>query len=107
MKHYNVILSDKAALDMDDLYKYISEDLASPETAADQYDRIADAILTLEEMPGRVKIMDSEPACSRGLRNLIVNNYSALFIIKGDEVIIARVLYSASDISARLSEELL
>jgi len=104
MKHYEVLISDKANDDMEAIYSYISETLFAPETAAKQYDRIADAILSLEEMPERIKIMDSEPERSKGLRPLLVDNYTVFFVVEADLVNIVRVLYSASDISKRLSE---
>ena len=73
MKHYEVLISDKANEDMEGIYKYIAETLLAPMAAAKQYDRIADAILSLEDMPERIKLMDSEPERSKGLRPLIVD----------------------------------
>ena len=105
MKHFEVIISDKANEDMVNIYSHIAETLLSPETAANQYDRIADAILTLEEMPERIKLLDSEPEHSQGIRPLIVDNYTVFYVIRNESVIVARVLYSASDISKRLSGE--
>lgn len=35
--------------------------LCAPENAMEQHNRIADAILTLETMPERFRIMDAEP----------------------------------------------
>ena len=105
MKHYEILISDKANEDMENIYKYITETLQAPLAAANQYDRIADAILTLEEIPERIRVMDSEPEHSKGLRPLIVDKYTVFFVIKGDTVNIVRVLYSASDISKRLSNK--
>jgi plasmid stabilization system protein ParE len=105
MKRYEVIMSDKASADMDDIYNYIADKLLEPGIAAKQYDRIADAILTLEEMPERIRLMDSEPERSYGLRPLIIDNYTVFFVIDGDSVCVTRVLYSASDISKRLADE--
>ena len=105
MRHYYVVISDKAKEDMDAIYKYIAETLLEPSVAAKQYNRIADAILTLAEMPERIRIMDSEPERSKGLRLLFIDNYTVFFIIKDIVVYIARVLYSASDIRKRLSDE--
>ena len=75
------------------------------EVVIKQYDRIAEAILSLEEMPERIKLMDSEPERSKGLRPLLVDNYTVFFVAKDDVVYIARVLYSSSDIRKRLSDE--
>jgi plasmid stabilization system protein ParE len=105
MKHYEVRISDKASEDMDDIYTYIAETLVAPVAAANQYDRITDAILTLEEMPDRIRIMDSEPGRSKGLRRLPVDNYSVFYVVKSEIVLVTRVLYSASDVDKRLSEE--
>jgi plasmid stabilization system protein ParE len=105
MKHYEVFISDKADDDMEAIYKYISDTLSAPVAAAKQHDRISEAMLTLEEMPERIKIMDSEPEHSQGLRPLIVDNYTIFYVVKSDRVNIVRILYSASDISRRLSEE--
>ena len=105
MKKYEVLISDKADMDMESIYRHIAEVLHEPVIAANQYDRIADAILTLEQMPDRIKLMNSEPERSKGLRALYVDNYTVFFIIKESTVIVVRVLYSASDILARLAEE--
>ena len=105
MKHYEVFITDKANDEMESIYTYIAETLQNHIAAANQYNRIADAILTLEEMPERIKVMDSEPERSKGIRALFVDNYTVFFVIKADMVYVLRVLYSASDINARLSEE--
>ena len=106
MVHYEVLISDKAHEDMEAIYTYITETLLAPIAAANQYDRIAATILSLEMMPDRIKNMDSEPERSKGLRSLVVDNYTIFFVVNMEKVHIARVLYSASDISKRLSEEL-
>lgn len=53
-------------------------------------------------MPERIKLMESEPEKTRGLRRLIVDNYAVFFIIADDVVIVTNVLYGASDIENRL-----
>ena len=55
--------------------------------------------------PERVRIMESEPEHTMGLRQLPVDNYSVFFVVKEERVIVARVLYSASDLSKRLLED--
>ena len=45
------MITDEALSDMDKLYDYIAGELLSPENAAEQYDRIADALLTLNAFP--------------------------------------------------------
>jgi len=105
VKHYDVIITDRAYEDMDGIYTYIAETLLEPVAAANTYDKIADAILSLDIMPDRIKIMDSEPAHSQGLRPLLVGNYTAFYVIEEDKVFVVRVIYSSSDISKRLTDD--
>ena len=105
MKRYEVLISDKAFEDMEGIYNYIAKTLHEPDIAINQYERIAEAVLSLELMPERIKLMNSEPERSKGLRPLIVDNYTVFFVIRAEAVYITRVLYSASDISKRLLEE--
>lgn len=101
MKHYTVEITNEALADMDQLYNQIAYVLQAPENAMDQYNRIADAILTLDTLAERIRIMESEPERSKEMRRLLVDNYSVFFVIQGDKVI-TDVLYSASDIESRL-----
>lgn len=50
MKQYTVEITNEALADMDQLYNHIAYVLQAPENAMDQYNRIADAILTLDTM---------------------------------------------------------
>lgn len=102
MKQYTVEITDEALADMDQLYDHIAHVLLAPENAMGQYNRIADEILRLDIFPERFRIMDSEPEHSRGIRRMIVDNYSVFYVIKEDRVIVTDVLYSASDIDSRL-----
>ena len=102
MKQYGILITDEALNDMESIYEYIAEELLAPDTAMGQYNRIADAIETLDQMPERIKLMESEPEKTRGLRKLIVDNYAVFFIIEDDAVIVTNVLYGASDIENRL-----
>ena len=102
MRQYNVQITDEALEDMEQLYNYIAYVLLSPENAMGQYNRIADAILTLDTFPERFRIMDSEPEHSKEIRRMLVDTYSVFFVIQDDKVVVTDVLYSASDIERRL-----
>lgn len=102
MKQYIVEITDEALADMEAIYNHIAYVLMSPNNAMGQYDRIAGKILSLEYMPERNRIMDTEPEQSKSLRKLLVDNYSVFYVIWQDRVIITDVLYSASDIESRL-----
>ena len=83
MKHYTVEITNEALADMEQLYNHIAYVLQAPENAMDQYNRIADAILTLDTMAERIRIMESEPEQSKEMRRLLVDNYSVFFVIQG------------------------
>jgi len=102
MKQYKVEITREALQDMEDIYNYIAVDLLSPENAMEQYNRIADEILTLDSFPERYRIMESEPEKKMELRRMMVDNYSVFYTICEDKVIVTDVLYTASDIEARL-----
>ena len=65
-----------------------------------------DEILTLDTFPERFRIMDSEPEKRMELRRMLVDNYSVFYTIRDERVIVTDVLYTASDIEARLRGEL-
>ena len=104
MNVYQVQITDKALVDMEEIYTYIAEQVQAIENAIEQYNRIANAIEKLSVFPERIRLMETEPEHTIGLRQLIVDNYSAFYFIEEDRVIVTRVLYSASDISKRLLE---
>ena len=104
MRQYKIQITDTALSDMEEIYNYIAEQLQAPEAAMGQYNRIADAIDTLDTFPERVKLMETEEECALGLRQMPVDNYSVFFHIREERVIITNVLYSASDIAKRLSD---
>lgn len=104
MMQYVVEITDEALKDMEQLYNHIANVLLAPENAIGQYNRIAEKILELDTFPERFRIMDSEPEHSRGLRRMLVDNYSVFYVIERNKVIVTNVLYSASDIERRLQE---
>lgn len=70
MKHYQVKITDKAFSDMEAVYDYIAVELQAPDTAMKQYDRIADAIESLDTFPERCKLFDPEPEHGLGMPEL-------------------------------------
>ena len=65
MKKYEVKITDEALSNMEGIYSYIANDLLSPSNAMGQYNRIAEAILSLDSLPERFEIFDQEPEQQR------------------------------------------
>ena len=100
---YVVDFTDAASEDMDAIYDYIRFTFGDPKSAAAQYDRIADEILSLDSMPLRFGIPQFEPCISAQLHRMLVDHYSVFYLVRGEIVTVTDVLYSASDLEARLS----
>lgn len=58
---------------MDGIYNYIANTLLAPENAMGQYDRIAEAILTLESFPERYPIFDVSLLYPLQLQRMIIS----------------------------------
>ena len=58
MDKYEVKITDEALADMEKIYEYIANQLSAPENALGQYNRIADAILTLDSFPDRFALLN-------------------------------------------------
>ena len=75
-----VEITQTALDDMEGIYDYIADVLLAAENAMGQYNRIADAILTLESNPERCPVFEVDP----------------------DKVTVTDVLYGASNVHPRL-----
>lgn len=105
MKQYRIEISNEARSNLMSIYDHIAYMLASPETAKKQYLRLEAGILSLKEMPERIKLVDFEPERSGGLHRLLVDHYSVFFVIENDTVVVTNVLYSASDVERRMKNK--
>lgn len=56
--------------------------------------------------PERCRLFDSMPEHDLGMRQILVDNYSEVYVINRADVVVLRVLYSASDINARLRDDI-
>ena len=104
MTEYEVIISEQAAKDMNDIYEYICFQIGMPQIAMAQFNRIADAIETLSTFPERIKVMHDPQRPESLYRQLLIDNYSVIFTINETSVDISRVAYSPSNIANKLDE---
>lgn len=102
MKQYQVEITAVALNDMQDIYNYIANNLQAPNTAKNQYKRIADSILSLAYFPERYPLLMVNHSNISKLRKMNVGNYSIFYYIMENKVMVSNVLYSASDIRKRI-----
>ena len=102
--NYSVIISEKAKMDIRDIYEYIAFSLYAPKAAANITGKIEKAILSLDLNPERYRLYDKEPWKARGLRLLPVENYIIFYIPdeNAGTVTITRVMYGGRDIDNSL-----
>ena len=102
MKKRIVEITQTALADMEEIYDYIADVLLAPENAMGQYNRIADAILTLESNPERCPFFEAEPEQSWRMRRMVIDNYLVCYIVDQDKVTVTDELYGASNVHVRL-----
>ncbi len=97
---YLVKLSFQANKDIEEIYEYISDTLCEKEVALNMVHLLEKNILSLSEMPGRCKIYESEPWCSREVHIMSVKKYIIFYVIDEKEktVNVFRILYGSRDI---------
>nr|WP_298476356.1 type II toxin-antitoxin system RelE/ParE family toxin [uncultured Oribacterium sp.] len=104
MKSYAVQITEEALSDMEALYSYIAVRLKAPENAMKQYNRIADAIVSLKQFPDRFAYVELEPEYSMGIHRMLVDHFVVFYVIDNDTVTVTDVLYGASDTHYRWKE---
>ena len=88
MDKYKVKLNPRAFRDIDDIYAYIALEKLSPENAKGQTDRIKAALKTLEVFPQSHQERNVGRYAGKKYRQLIIDNYIAIFRIDEDKKIV-------------------
>jgi len=92
---YDIIVTEKAKNEIDDIYNYISKSLMAEKAAENLVKKIENSILQLEDMPKLGSIIEIYKLRKYTYRKLIINNYVVLYRIDEERniVYIARVVY--------------
>lgn len=95
VNNYTIKMTPKAAEDLDNIYRYISEELFATSSAANILEGIEKGIMRLREFPFSCNYVADEYLRNKDYRKLIVDNYIVFYLIEEekDQVIIMRVLY--------------
>ena len=96
MDKYSVKLTSRALRDLDAIYAYIAQTLREPGTALKLVDRLEEAVFSLEQMPYRCPERKRGTYANRGYRQLLVENYTAIYRVEAakKQVIVVTVRYS-------------
>jgi len=102
MQEYNVVFSETAENDLDDVVEYLSN--FSPNIARRYYDEIMVKALSLAFMPQRCPFVHDNALREKGYRWLFVRNYTVFYIIDEENKIvdIQAIMYSGREYTALL-----
>lgn len=93
---YRIVTLPQAERDLDDIVRYLNG--FYPSTAQRQYDKLVDAILCLEEHPGKFEAY--KPGCFHfAYRKMVVGDYLVFYVVEEKEIVLHRILHGARDIS--------
>ena len=99
MNKYTVYVSPQAYREIDEIYRYIKEELLAENAAMDLIDDFEKAILSLDTLPYRGAERKVGIYAYQGYRQLFVKNYTIIYRIdeEAKTVIIITVRYSHSN----------
>ncbi len=103
---YEIIVSEKAKIDMKNIYEYIANELCVPEIGKNIISLMLDKIDNLCEMPERNPIYSREPLYSKGVRFLLVGRYIVFYKVEKEQgrVHVARIIYNGRNIETQLKD---
>lgn len=95
---YEIILTDVAKEELEEIFSYIEKNLSMKNTAKRLMKKIEENILILENNPYLYKEIHVKPH-NDVYRRLVVDNYVVLYEVKEEhkQVVIYRVLYGKRD----------
>ncbi len=99
---YRVRLLSIAEQDLVELVSYVGAD--NPQAAAKILDRIETRLRTLASHPFAGRLPHDPQLVGLGYRLLVIDNYLVFYKIKGQVVLLHRILHGARDFLSLLSE---
>ena len=91
---------------MQEIVRYISATLQSPENAIRWLDMIKKELASLSSMPARIPLAEEEPWHSQGIHKMAVKNFIVYFWIDTDNLLvwITAVVYGRRDQRQQLEQ---
>ena len=88
MDKYKVKFNPRAIRELDHIYKYIANEKLAPEDVKGQVDRIKKGVLSLDTLPQSHQECNEGRYAGKGYRQLLVDNYIAIFRIDESQKIV-------------------
>ena len=93
---YQVVLTDRAARDLDEAYRWFAE--RAPEAAVDWYNGFLDALNSLVSNPERCPVAAESRKLSIEIRQLLYGrrrSFRALFLVREQTVVVLHIRHTA------------
>lgn len=90
---YSVRITESSEQDIEDIWRYISED--SPERATDFILRIESKVKDLEQYPNRCPVIPESDFLGIEYRHQVIGKYRIIFRVEKQTVYIMRVIHSS------------
>ena len=105
MEQYAVKITEPARRQLQEIIRYIAEDLQEKRTAIRMLDTLEKEILSLSTLPNRVALTEEEPWRSQGIHKFPVKNYLIYFWVDEEtkKVQIIGAVYGRKDQRHQLS----
>lgn len=95
MKRYRIEIKPTAEDDLALRYRQIAEE--SPQNAVNWYLSTIEAIETLDVLAERCPLAPEDKDTQMGIRHLIIGDYPALYLIRGDTIEVLHVRHGRMD----------
>lgn len=92
-RKFNLNIFPLAQKDMENIFKYIAVDLASPTAANNLIDDFENAFENICLFPESCPLIQNEYVKDKTLRKLVVNNYIVFYKVLDSEIQVVRVIY--------------
>lgn len=99
---YKVHFSEQAAVDLDEIIKYINDELCSPQAAGRFFHVVNEKIGLLRDNPYMFPLYHNERLSAEGYHSVVIRNFLMFYLVDDGEmnVNISRILYGMRDIPA-------
>lgn len=92
---YEVVLTERAKIELSEIYDYISKSLMAEKAANNFINKLKNNILMLEDMPEICSKLEQYIDKEYQYRKLVINNYVAIYRVdkENKKVYIVRIVY--------------
>ena len=102
---YKVIQSKNFNQSFDDVFNYIYKNLKSPKAADNFRKRVIESAKNLQTMPEAYPRLEGIKFKNKPVRFFNVKNFTVLFVVKKDTVIMHNLVYSKSNTKSNISNK--